>query len=74
MVFFQLVGAVLQFGIGQLVQTQLGLAGLGGLLLLALAPVLLRALARWLGQTLHTHPGWWASALLIALLALCLQA
>ncbi|MFF4254042.1 hypothetical protein ACFY1L_22835 [Streptomyces sp. NPDC001663] len=73
MIFFQVMGAILQFGIGRLAQTRLGLVGLGGALLLALAPVLIRSLAVWLLRTIHSHPQWWAFGLLVALLALCVQ-
>ncbi|MHC3469075.1 hypothetical protein ACYF6T_10195 [Streptomyces sp. 7R007] len=74
MIFFQLVGAVLQFGLGQLVQTQLGLAGLGGALLLTVVPVLIRVWVPRLLRTIHTSPEWWAAGLVVALVALCLQA
>ncbi|MEU5888278.1 hypothetical protein ABZ835_15780 [Streptomyces sp. NPDC047461] len=71
MVFFQLVGAILQFVISRLVQTHLGPAGL---VLLALASILVRLLLPRILRTMHTSPGWWAALLLLALLALSLQA
>ncbi|WP_327717887.1 hypothetical protein OG381_22525 [Streptomyces sp. NBC_00490] len=71
MVFFQLVGAILQFMISRLVRTHLGPAGL---VLLALAPILIRLLLPQILRTMHTSPGWWAGLLLLALLALSLQA
>lgn len=71
MVFFQLVGMAVQFAISQVVQKRLGLSGL---LLLALAPVVLRILLKHIRHTMRTSPGWWASFLLLVLLALSLQA
>lgn len=73
MVFFQLVGAILEFGVGQLVRTQFGPTALG-LLLLALTPLLIRLSVPVIVRTIRTHPGWWATGLTVLLLALCLQA
>ncbi|WP_158690612.1 hypothetical protein [Streptomyces sp. 142MFCol3.1] len=74
MVFFQLVGTIIQFEMGQVVQTRLGAIGGLGLLLLALAPVLVRLSLKAIRRTLQEHPGWWALGLLVCLLALSLQA
>ncbi|MFF1296562.1 MULTISPECIES: hypothetical protein [unclassified Streptomyces] len=71
MVFFQLVGTILQFVISRLVRTHLGSAGL---VLLALAPILIRLLLPRILRTMNTSPGWWAAFLLLALVALSLQA
>ncbi|MES5821602.1 hypothetical protein [Streptomyces sp. RG80] len=71
MIFFQLVGVAVQFVIGQLVQTRVGLIGL---LLLSLAPIVIRILLKHIRHTMQTSPGWWAAFLLVTLLALCLQA
>ncbi|MFD3836817.1 hypothetical protein ACFWWC_11220 [Streptomyces sp. NPDC058642] len=71
MVFFQLVGATLQFVISRMMQTHLGPAGL---VLLALAPILIRLLLPRLLRTMNTSPGWWAAFLLLALVALSVQA
>ncbi|MEV6942024.1 hypothetical protein AB0N07_08460 [Streptomyces sp. NPDC051172] len=72
-IFFQLTGAILQFGISRLAQTRLGLVGLGGALVLTLAPVLIRRVVVWLRRTIHSHPQWWAFGLLVTLLALCVH-
>ncbi|WP_345646798.1 hypothetical protein [Streptomyces siamensis] len=74
MVFFQLVGTVIQFAVGHVVQTRLGPLGGLGLFLLALAPVLIRLALKAIRRTLREHPGWWALGLLVCLLALSLQA
>ncbi|MDQ0600774.1 hypothetical protein QF037_005119 [Streptomyces canus] len=71
MIFFQLVGTILQFVISRLVQTRLGFAGS---VLLALAPIVIRLLLPRILRTMHSSPGWWAALLLLALLALSLQA
>ncbi|MEU3333436.1 hypothetical protein [Streptomyces sp. NPDC006668] len=73
-IFFQLVGAVLQFEVGQLATSRLGLAGLAGALMLALTPVLIRKLVQGLRRSIDTSPEWWAAGLLLALIALCLYA
>ncbi|AVH57975.1 MULTISPECIES: hypothetical protein [Streptomyces] len=73
MIFFQLVGAVLEFGVSQTLQTKFGIAG-AGLFLLALMPLLLRHLVRAIVRTVHSNPGWWAAGLAVVLLALCLHA
>ncbi|WP_435224173.1 hypothetical protein [Streptomyces sp. Tue6028] len=74
MVFFQLVGTVIQFEMGQVMQTRLGPFGGPGLLLLALAPLLIRLSLKAIRRTLREHPGWWALGLLVCLLAMSLQA
>ncbi|MEU1195595.1 hypothetical protein ABZ446_05165 [Streptomyces sp. NPDC005813] len=74
MVFFQLVGTIIQFEMGQVVQTRLGAVGGLGLLLLALAPLLIRLSLKAIGRTLREHPGWWALGLLVCLLAMSIQA
>ncbi|WP_143658465.1 hypothetical protein [Streptomyces sp. Tue6028] len=74
MVFFQLVGTIIQFEMGQVVQTRLGAVGGLGLLLLALAPLLVRLSLSVIRRTVREHPGWWALGLLVCLLAMSLQA